>query len=480
MTTAVLEPERCADDELPGDLPSRLRLKVSDTSGNNQLSLIWGLRSRYYDSATTAALFYEAEALTPINGAAVTGLSGASGGDVVTIKSLPAASWVTMLSTTISATTGNLTHQGSYRVWARCYSATGTPQFQFLWGVGSLSVPVANDSVTLPASGGFYLLDLGVVRIDYPQVGTNEWLGAVRVYSAGGGDSASVDCLYLQPLDDGAGQLTYVYEPPASSISTTLYPTTGTSVTGYGTYPWSTPDGIISGGGGASVSLPIASESYFLEATGFGFSLPSGVTIQGIEVLVTGNIGGTSYDCDIGVVNLVKAGTILTGFSSPQNGAVGAGTYGLTPETITYGSPTDLWGTTWAYGDINNSGFGAAIGVGNGFITSSVFYVTAVQMTVYYSLGTGFLVSQDAVIYANSTMEVRYDEMVREAPGGTVYGKVSQVVGDLARMPPSGMENRPCQIFIKPSRGDLNTLPDSGLDGFTCQPIVRPSWIFRP
>ena len=118
--------------------------------------------------------------------------------------------------------------------------------------------------------------------------------------------------------------------------------------------------------------------------------------------------------------------------------------------------------------------------MGNGFITSSVFYVTAVQMTVYYSLGTGFLVSQDAVIYANSTMEVRYDEMVREAPGGTVYGKVSQVVGDLARMPPSGMENRPCQIFIKPSRGDLNTLPDSGLDGFTCQPIVRPSWIFRP
>ena len=39
---------------------------VTDTSGNNQLMGHWGLRSRYYDSAATAALFYEAEALTPV------------------------------------------------------------------------------------------------------------------------------------------------------------------------------------------------------------------------------------------------------------------------------------------------------------------------------------------------------------------------------------------------------------------------------
>ena len=82
-------------------------------------------------------------------------------------------------------------------------------------------MPVTNDSVTLPAAGAFYLLDLGEVRIDCPPVGTSEWLGAIQVYSTGGGDSASVDCIYLQPLDDGAGQLTYVNEPPASSIAIT-------------------------------------------------------------------------------------------------------------------------------------------------------------------------------------------------------------------------------------------------------------------
>ncbi len=73
-----------------------------------------------------------------------------------------------------------------------------------------------------------------------------------------------------------------------------------------------------------------------------------------------------------------------------------------------------------------------------------------------------------------------HDAMCREGSSGTMYGTVSQVIGDLARMPPSGMEGRPCQVFIKPSRGDFNTLPDAGLDGFTVEPIYRPSWIFRP
>ena len=112
-----------------GDHPSRCPVIVTDTSGNNQLSLIWGLRSRYYDSAATAKLFYEAEALTPVNGAAVTGLSGASGGKRGNDhRTFPRRRGCRCCRRRSAATTGNLTHQGSYRVWARCYSATGTPR----------------------------------------------------------------------------------------------------------------------------------------------------------------------------------------------------------------------------------------------------------------------------------------------------------------------------------------------------------------
>ena len=483
MSTALLEapgaPWTELSDDEPGDHPARLRLKVTDTSGNNQLSVIWGLRSRYYDSAATAALFYQAEALTPVNGAAVTGLSGASGGNVVTIKSLPAATWVTMLSTTISATTGNLTHQGSYRVWARCYSATGTPQFQFLWGVGSLSVPVSNTAVTLPNSGAFYLLDLGEVRIDPPPVGTAQWLGAVQVYSAAGGDSASVDCIYLQPLDDGAGQLTYVNEPPASSIEVTASPTTGVNDALSGTVAWEptgnpltniyADDGLF-----ARVDLTSNQVSNWGKAMGFGFAIPSGATIKGIQVLRYGGVAVATS------VRLVKAGTIQTadaptiGWQNPSwHDAYGNSLY-------TWGGATDLWNTTWSASDVNNAQFGCALQYTCPPSTSISPIIDWIQVAVWYTLASGFTVVQDAVIYGDETLEVRHDGMWRQGPSSGPYGTVSQIVGDLARMPPSGMENRPCQIFIKPTRGDLNTLPDSGLDGFTVQPIVRPSWIFRP
>ena len=70
--------------------------------------------------------------------------------------------------------------------------------------------------------------------------------------------------------------------------------------------------------------------------------------------------------------------------------------------------------------------------------------------------------------------------MFRSDSGGTVFAPVSQVTGDLPRLPPSGLESRPIQIFVKPTRGDLDTLADSGLDSLSVVPKVRPSFLFRP
>ena len=472
MATAVIE----------GDHPVRGRLIVSDTSGNNQLAASWGLRSRYYDSSATAALFYEAEALTPLNGAAVTGLSGASGGDVVTITSLPTANWVAMLSRRSARRPGNWTHQGSYRVWARCYSSTGTPQFQLQWGVGSLACPATNTSVTLPGSGAFYLLDLGEVRIDGPPVGTAQWLGAIQAYSASGGDSASVDCIYLQPLDDGAGQLTYVDVPPSSSIATTtLSPTTGYNDATIGTITWAGISNAFTLNGytaGALCDSGVGTTAEYLKLEGYGFAIPSTATIVGIQVSAYYAVYNLSAPYPI-VVHLVKAGTVQSG--SPSSAITSA--YGsLSPNgTVTvFGGPTDLWGGSWAYSDINNSAFGIAFSFSNTTASSQELGVDCIQILVYYTLSSGFTVVKDAVIYANEACQVCYDGMYRQGPSSGPYGVVSQVVGDLARLPPSGMENRPCQVFIKPSRGDMDTLPDSGLDSFEVQPLYTPAWIFRP
>lgn len=433
----------------------------------------FGFRSRYYSSAVTAALFYEAEALTAVSGAAVTGLSGASGGEVMEITALPAATWVTMLSTTIEATTGNWTHQGSYRVWARCYSSTGTPEFQFAWGVGSLSVPVTNSSATLPGKGAFYLLDLGEVRIDPPPIGTAEWFGVIQAYSAAGGDNASVDCLYLQPLDDGAGQLTYVSEPSAAATATPLGRpgTVVDSSANGGTVAWSNASALDGGVSSTTFAEGSAGTTHYLEATNLGFDIGSIWTIFGIQIQVVRE--ATPGPVQDVAVQLVKAGTVQA-----TNRSVGAAWTNSSAWNY-YGSATDLWGGTWAPSDINNSGFGVVLAASLGS-SSSWAQVWKLGVTVYYGLASGFSIAQDAVVYANQSAEIRYDQMYREGPSGTVYGPVSSVVGDLARIPPSGMEGRAVQLFIKPTRGDTNTLPDSGLDSFTVQTFYRPSWIFRP
>jgi hypothetical protein len=54
-------------------------------------------------------------------------------------------------------------------------------------------------------------------------------------------------------------------------------------------------------------------------------------------------------------------------------------------------------------------------------------------------------------------------------------------IGDLPRLPPSGLEARPVQLFVKPLRSDSSyDGSDPGVDAFTVQPYYRPCYMFRP
>ncbi len=153
---------------------------------------------------------------------------------------------------------------------------------------------------------------------------------------------------------------------------------TGTASNGVAATAWVNPsnaevsDGVYAtntwiSGGGASNGL---------ELTGFGFNIPSTAIIDGIylEFQRQGSAAATNQ------VNLVKAGTIVT--ASAKAGTDGWPSVG-NEAWVGYGSPTDLWGTTWTYSDINNANFGAVIyafnthGGGEG-------YVDSVRITVYW------------------------------------------------------------------------------------------------
>jgi hypothetical protein len=132
----------------------------------------------------------------------------------------------------------------------------------------------------------------------------------------------------------------------------------------------------------ASNSSNLASSGNYsdlLIVGGFGFSVPNGSTINGIEVFIErSDVNNKIKD---NVVSLIKGGTIE---NTNKASAVG---WPSTDATATYGSNTDLWGTTWTYSDINNSSFGVAFSWKRSGGGSSTAYarVDAVTVTVHYT-----------------------------------------------------------------------------------------------
>ena len=69
---------------VPGTWPGRGRLVIDNDSSTAQAWVIWGIQSRYYSAAASAALAWQAESLTALSGSATNaGPAGASGASVM-------------------------------------------------------------------------------------------------------------------------------------------------------------------------------------------------------------------------------------------------------------------------------------------------------------------------------------------------------------------------------------------------------------
>lgn len=201
-------PELTFTSDVRGDYPARLRVVVDNDSAADQLGMLAAVRSRHYSDAATARLAYEAAALTPLDTAALTTLTGASGSGSNTIRhGNLAASWTPVMNTNL-IDGSFLTHEGSYRVWARVYTTSPTPPaLRFVWDVGDLVFPEENAPVQIPAAANFYMVDLGEVRLDAVPAGAHRWQGQTQGRGAAGGENVSIDRLWLVPIDEGAVKL---------------------------------------------------------------------------------------------------------------------------------------------------------------------------------------------------------------------------------------------------------------------------------
>lgn len=118
-----------------------------------------------------------------------------------------------------------------------------------------------------------------------------------------------------------------------------------------------------------------------IQAGNFGFSIPTGSTIDGVVVEIEKKATYSASNVSESVVKLVKAnGTVGT-----TNKAAG-GYWSLTESYVSYGSSSDLWGDTWTAEDINDADFGVAMAM---YAYDDVGKIDHIRCTVYYTEGGG-------------------------------------------------------------------------------------------
>lgn len=477
-----------------GDSASRVDFVVTNDSGNDQQSLLWGVRSRYYDPASTARLFYEAEALSPIGNATIAtsvapqaSPSGSTSDNVVSCA-LAAGSWVPVLLTDIAGETSlQLTHQGSYQVYVRALFPSGQspPVLRLGWGLADVANPIYNTMVQMPNyPSTMVLINLGQVRLDRAPMGTHGWRGLIQAMAAANGDEVVLDAVYLQPLDEFSGQLRA--SPPQSVLAVSASAYAGSAATSGSGTAWANVD-LATGPPAndfAGCTVTSSTSSQLLKLEGFGFDVPSGATILGIYAVVTHLREGTGGDCYDAAVELLQSGTAVG--SNYANPAILSPSW---PPTVdTYGGANDLWGATWTPAEVNAIGIQLSTTFDTPDGATQTVYIDSAQLTVYYSLAGVFTPADDAVVFASRTVDIRTDGMYRKSQDGTLEGAVSTVVGDLPRLPPAGLEGRTTEVFVKPCfmepGADPNTstdyIVDDSLDAFAVQTVYRLTWISRP
>lgn len=199
----------------------------------------------------------------------------------------------------------------------------------------------------------------------------------------------------------------YVANHPQNQVSTQATITTG-GVSG--NFNWNASG---TSGYGFSNSSGHTGHTNTLFIEGLGFNIPTGASIQGIQVQVFRGANRSNAVSDV-TVQLLKAG-VAAGSNKAQGGfwpqilwnSYVQPTQGGIPTT--YGGPTDLWGASWLPSDINNATFGIQIianQASSNTTTGGIVFANGtaqpVLVTVYYGAGSSLTGSVYAKVILDS------------------------------------------------------------------------------
>lgn len=162
-----------------------------------------------------------------------------------------------------------------------------------------------------------------------------------------------------------------------SSVGPTIVGT-GADDAAIGNTAWTNPGNITADDASyATVAVSNVAVAHYAKGTNCGFSIPANATITGVVVDVKIKSGTTG--AQFNSVKLCKAGTI-TGTS--QSGGESIPT---TEGVQSYGSSSNLWGTTLTPSDVNNSGFGVGVSV-IGNASGQTVSLNDIAITIHYTV----------------------------------------------------------------------------------------------
>jgi hypothetical protein len=145
-------------------------------------------------------------------------------------------------------------------------------------------------------------------------------------------------------------------------------------------------------------------ETEYLQATNFGFSIPSAAIICGIVAEVEKSATGIGTVLGIGLsyvsdysVRLIRNGTVA------GNNKASAAHWTSSESYHTYGGSSDIWGVAWTPADINASDFGIAFSAniaGLAMLIPNV-RIDHIRITVYYMVA----ILPKEILYFNAAVK---------------------------------------------------------------------------